>query len=88
MRARAWARGSGQGLAPGRGPRHICGAMLAPAAIASPIAVDRLVKRYKSVTAIDGIFMSRRAIARPSDGQILNAAIAPQAPMRYVASKT
>jgi ABC-2 type transport system ATP-binding protein len=30
-------------------------AMLAPAATPSPIAVDRLVKRYKSVIAVDGI---------------------------------
>ena len=29
--------------------------MLAPAATDSPIAVDRLVKRYKAVTAVDGI---------------------------------
>ena len=29
--------------------------MLAPAATESPIAVDRLVKRYKAVTAVDGI---------------------------------
>ncbi len=42
------------GLAPGRAPRHICGAMLAPAT-ESPIAVDRLVKLYKAVTAVDGI---------------------------------
>ena len=38
------------------GPRaasHLRG-MLAPAT-ESPIAVDRLVKRYKSVTAVDGI---------------------------------
>jgi ABC-2 type transport system ATP-binding protein len=45
------------GLAPGRPPRHICGVMLAPAT-SSPIAVDRLVKRYKSVTAVDGISFS------------------------------
>jgi ABC-2 type transport system ATP-binding protein len=41
------------GLAPRRGPRHTCPAMLAPAP--SPIAIDRLVKRYKTVTAVDGI---------------------------------
>ena len=29
--------------------------MLAPAATSAPIAVDRLVKRYKSVAAVDGI---------------------------------
>ena len=46
------------GLAPGRAPRHICGVMLAPAATESPIAVDRLVKRYKAVTAVDGISFS------------------------------
>jgi ABC-2 type transport system ATP-binding protein len=43
------------GVAPERGPRHICRAMLAPAATESPIAVDRLVKLYKTVTAVDGI---------------------------------
>src|SRR5437588_9556483 len=43
------------GLAPGCLPRHICGVMLAPAATESPIAVDRLVKLYKAVTAVDGI---------------------------------
>jgi ABC-2 type transport system ATP-binding protein len=32
--------------------------MLAPAATESPIAVDRLVKRYKAVTAVDGISFS------------------------------
>ena len=35
--------------------------MLAPAATESPIAVDRLVKRYKSVTAVDGISFSIEA---------------------------
>jgi ABC-2 type transport system ATP-binding protein len=35
--------------------------MLAPAATESPLAVDRLVKRYKSVTAVDGISFSIEA---------------------------
>jgi ABC-2 type transport system ATP-binding protein len=48
------------GLAPGRAPRHICAAMLAPAA-GSPIVVERLVKRYKAVTAVDGISFSIEA---------------------------
>src|SRR5258705_14021729 len=43
------------GFARGRAPRQIGGVMLAPAATESPIAVDRLVKRYKAVTAVDGI---------------------------------
>src|SRR5258708_8068721 len=48
--------GGCQGLAPGFRPRHICPAMLAPGH--SPIAIDRLVKRYKTVTAVDGISFS------------------------------
>jgi ABC-2 type transport system ATP-binding protein len=43
------------GLAHGAAPGHIC-AMLAPSAAAeSAIAVDRLVKVYKAVTAVDAI---------------------------------
>jgi ABC-2 type transport system ATP-binding protein len=42
-----------RGLAPGLPPRQICRAMLAPAH--SPIVIDRLVKRYRTVTAVDGI---------------------------------
>ena len=47
---------AGEGLASGGPPRHICGVMLAPAP--SPIAIDRLVKRYKTVIAVDGISFS------------------------------
>ena len=60
LRRDAWPAVAGLGLAPGRAPRHICGVMLAPAT-SSPIAVDRLVKRYKSVTAVDGISFSIEA---------------------------
>ena len=35
--------------------------MLAPASTDSPISVDRLVKRYKAVTAVDGISFSIQA---------------------------
>src|SRR5262245_48330536 len=48
------ARRHGPGLALGVRPRHICGVMLAPASD-SAITVDRLVKVYKTVTAVDGI---------------------------------
>jgi ABC-2 type transport system ATP-binding protein len=62
LRTAAGAPGSARvdvwGLAPGRAPRHIC-PMLAPAP--SPIALDRLVKRYKTVTAVDGISFSIEA---------------------------
>ena len=35
--------------------------MPAPAVTNSPISVDRLVKRYKAVTAVDGISFSIKA---------------------------
>ena len=43
-----------QGLARGAAARHIC-AMLAPTSAEPPVAVERLVKVYKTVTAVDGI---------------------------------
>ncbi len=44
------------GLALDAPPRHIC-AMLAPTGTSNdpPVAVERLVKAYKAVTAVDGI---------------------------------
>src|SRR6185312_1477042 len=48
-----WRNARELGLAPGGAPRHI---WAMPAAAAEPaIAVDRLVKRYKTVSAVDGI---------------------------------
>src|SRR5262245_20516588 len=43
------------GLAPGGGPRHICGVMLPEMPHSEPISVDRLVKIYDKETAVDGI---------------------------------
>jgi ABC-2 type transport system ATP-binding protein len=43
-----------QGLARGGVARHIC-TMLAPTSAEPPVAVERLVKVYKTVTAVDGI---------------------------------
>jgi ABC-2 type transport system ATP-binding protein len=42
------------GLAPAARPGHMCGVMLAPSA-AQPVVVDRLVKAYKAVVAVDAI---------------------------------
>jgi ABC-2 type transport system ATP-binding protein len=50
-----------RGLARDRAPRHICRVMLAPRQVPGqvsgqlPITIDRLVKRYKTVSAVDGI---------------------------------
>lgn len=53
----AWRAQSAElGLARGGRPRHICGIMPSAAvSTAEPVVVDRLVKVYKSGTAVDGI---------------------------------
>jgi ABC-2 type transport system ATP-binding protein len=55
LRSAALPEAPALGLAPSAARRHMCSVMLAPAGTQSPIVVDRLVKLYKSVTAVDGI---------------------------------